>query len=98
MYFTLPIFFQARQKSGVSKRAQERSGLADGNRVREEHQRRIEDERLEESGRERSEEPGLRMSPRRVNTRRFAFASTENRCRFFGKLTRHIDIDPFYSH
>ena len=84
MYFTLAIFFQARQKSGLSKRAQDRSGLADEKRVREEHRRRIEDEKLE-SGRERCEETGLRMSPRRVNTRRFAFASTENRCRFIGK-------------
>ena len=55
MYFTLAIFFQARQKSGVSKRAQDRSGLADEKRVREEHRRRIEDEKLE-SGRERCEE------------------------------------------
>ena len=55
--------------------------MDDENRVREER-RRIEDERIE-SGRERCREGGemgLRMSPRRVNTRRFAFASTENRC------------------
>ena len=62
-----------------------------------EEKRRIEDERLE-SGRERcgeGGEMGLRMSPRRVNTRRFAFASTENRCGFIGKLTGYIDIHLF---
>ena len=76
---------QARQKSGVSRRSQESGGLT------EELCRRIEDE----SGRERCDnkgEAGLRMAPRRlndddgrlsprqrVNTRRFAFASSENR-------------------
>ena len=70
------LYCQARQKNGISKRAHEKSRLAEEkseSRAREES-RRIEDE--SESGRCNVGEGGLKMPPL---GRRLAFASTESR-------------------